>query len=331
MEVEAVIDALAQFGYVRPKRISGSYYQICCPFHNNGDERRPSCGVLLKDEFRNGTLYKKGWFHCFACGYTGNLKQSVEKILRERNVSQNAADWIAQAIPGFEFDADVDPLVPEDTMEQITNRFAIDYLQRMQNLPSQSYISEEELASYRYTVPYMYERKLTDSVIAAYDIGYDSNWTPPGKSNKVPCITIPVRDKQGRTLFFCRRSIEGKLYNYPRDVVKPVFGLDMISPGTKSVIICESCINALTAVVYGYSAVALMGTGNSYQVQQLKELGVSEFVICCDGDDAGRKATRRLQKQLQSVAIVWAISMPDGKDLNDCSKEEFDKLYQDRS
>jgi len=83
-------------------------------------------------------------------------------------------------------------------------------------------------------------------------------------------------------------------------------------------------------LVYGYNAVALLGTGNSYQMDQLRRLGCSEFVICMDGDEAGRKATEKLRNQLKSVAIVWSISMPAGKDLNDCSKQEFDQLYEDK-
>ena len=74
-----------------------------------------------------------------------------------------------------------------------------------------------------------------------------------------------------------------------------------------------------------------MGTGNSLQIQQLKELGVDEFVLCMDGDDAGRKAAERLKRQLKSVAIVWVIDMPEGKDLNDCDKSTFDQLYLERN
>lgn len=55
-------------------------------------------------------------------------------------------------------------------------------------------------------------------------------------------------------------------------------------------------INALTCWKWGYPSVALLGTGNSYQMQQLRELGVSEYVICMDGDDAGKRATSKIKK-----------------------------------
>ena len=129
-------------------------------------------------------------------------------------------------------------------------------------------------------------------------------------------------------MFFCRRSIAGKFFNYPTGVTKPVYGLYELPDNCKSVIVCESCFNALTCWVYGKPAVALLGTGNSYQIQQLKELGVNEFVLAFDPDEAGRKATEKLKCALHSVAIVWSYAnIPAGKDINDLTKDEFDNLY----
>ncbi len=177
----------------------------------------------------------------------------------------------------------------------------------------------------------MYERKLTDEIIDKFDVGFDAEFIPPGRKKPLPCITIPVRDSTGNTLFFCRRSIEGKFFHYPTGVTKPVFGIDMIPPNTSTVIVCESCINALTCWVYGYPAVALMGTGNSYQMSQLQRLGVKEYIICMDGDDAGKRSTEKLKKHLSSIAIVYTVNMIPGKDVNDCTKEEFESLLEDKS
>jgi DNA primase len=49
-----------------------------------------------------------------------------------------------------------------------------------------------------------------------------------------------------------------------------------------------------------------------------------------DGDEAGRRATAKLKKALSSAAIVWAMHMFDGKDVNDITKQEFDTLYAER-
>lgn len=329
MDVIQIINKLSELGHIRTNRIINSYYSIYCPFHNDGNERKASFGVLLEEEHRNGQKYPQGWCHCFTCGYVASLPDMVTDILKSKSITKSGVDWLIENIPGFEATSDFEYLVPQNLMESLSNTFAINYIQQHSN-KSVQYVSEEELATYRYTVPYMYQRKLTDEIIEKFDVGVDLNWLPPGRKKPVPCITFPVRDKEGRTLFLCRRSIEGKLYNYPEGVTKPLYGIDMIPKGCKSVIICESIINALTCWTYGYPAVALLGTGNAYQIDQLKSLGVSEFVVCMDGDDAGKRATAKLKRALKHVAIIWTIDMLDGKDVNDLDKETFEKLYSER-
>ena len=329
MDVIQILEKLESFGFLRLHKVINEYYQIYCPFHNDGNERKPSCGVLLNEQFRNGQKYPQGWVHCFTCGYAKTLPEAISDILKARSISKSGMDWLAENIPGFEGNSDFDYLVPETLMTDIQNKYAIEYIQR-QIQPVQQYVSEAELSKYRYTVPYMYERKLTDELIEKFDVGVDMNWIPPGRKKVVPCLTFPVHDIEGRTLFVCRRSIGGKLFNIPEGVTKPVYGIDQIPDRCKSVIICESIITALTCWRYGYPAVALLGTGNAYQMQQLRELGVQEYVICMDGDDAGRRSTNKLKRGLRSVAIVWEIHMPDGKDVNDLEKDQFDMLYESR-
>lgn len=329
MDVEAILDKLNTAGLVRLNKQSGDYYQIYCPIHNDGNEKKPSCGVLLHEQVKNGTTYPQGFCHCFACNYSNTLPGMITDILKNKNISKTGLDWLKENVSGFESDSEFEYLISDDMYSQLENKFAIEYI-RSKSEDTEEYIQESELQKYRYTVPYMYERRLTDSIIEKYDIGVDMNWVPPGRKQKLPCITFPVRDSEGNTLFFCRRSIQGKIYNYPTGVTKPLYGIYELPKDCKSVIICESCFNALTAEVYGYDAVALMGTGNSFQINQLKQLGVSEFVLCMDGDEAGRRATEKLKRYLKSCALIWTVHMPEGKDLNDCAKDEFDKLYAGR-
>lgn len=328
VDVEVILEKLQSFGFIRIHKQVGDYMQIYCPFHSDGNERKPSCGVLLNEQFKNGRRYPQGWTHCFTCGYAESLPDMISDLLKLKSISQTGIDWLIQNIPGFQadFEADYQQLIPDNLMNALTDNFAVQYLQSLTQ-PEVEYISEAELASYRFTIPYMYERRLTDEIIDKFDVGYDANWVAPGRKTPTPCVTFPVRDKDGHTLFFCRRSVQGKFFNYPTDVTKPVYGLYELPPNCKSVIICESCFNALTCWVYGRPAVALLGTGNSYQIQQLKELGVQEFILAFDPDDAGRRATNKLKKALKSVAIVWSfVGIPPGKDINDLTKEEFDAL-----
>lgn len=331
MDVSAVLNKLEAMQLLRTCKRSGNYMQIYCPFHSDGKEKKASCGVLLIDEVRAGKKYKAGTFHCFSCGYVGDLPKAITDLLALHHISKSGLDWLKENIPDFSaYSDDFDRLISTDLIASLNDKYMTTYVKSLTSKPIE-YVSEEELASYRYTVPYMYERKLTDDLIERFDIGFDPNWIPSGRKKPVPCITFPVRDKSGKCLFLCRRSIEGKIYAYPKGVSKPLYGIYELPAKCKSVLICESAINALTAISWGYNAVALLGTGNSLQVSQLKQLGVSEFVLCLDGDDAGKRGTEKLKRALKQVAIVWSITMPDGKDVNDCTKKEFDALYADKT
>ena len=328
-EVESVVDKLDSMKLIRKSRITGDWYTVYCPFHKDGQEQKPSCGVLLVDQMRNGTLYKAGFWHCFTCGHASDMRKSVKELLQIKKIDAPSAQWISDNLPEIDEDYNNtagESLVPSAIMGGVLDKYTTDSL-RLQLRSKQNYISEQELASYRFFHPYMFQRRLTQDVILRYDVGFDAHHIPPGRSKELPCITFPVRDREGHTLFFCRRSIEGKYFNYPEGVTKPVYGLYELPSNCTSIIICESVFNCLTAVTYGYNAVALLGTGNSFQISQLKKLGVHEFVICLDPDDAGQKGTAKLKKALSECAFIWTIQMPPGKDLNDCSKEEFDLLY----
>lgn len=54
-EVESVVDKLDNMGLIRKSRITGDWYTTYCPFHKDGQEQKPSCGVLLVDQMKNGT------------------------------------------------------------------------------------------------------------------------------------------------------------------------------------------------------------------------------------------------------------------------------------
>lgn len=328
-EVVMILEKLESMELIRLARYRLPWYSLYCPFHNDGNEKKPSAGVLLVEQTKNGSTTYPGNFHCFTCHKAYSIQNFITELLKNKNSNMTGLEWLKQYVPDFDPKAEFEYLVPDSVMAAATNAYMLNYIRTAQQNIS-PYVSEEELSSYRFTVPYMYERKLTDEIIEKYDIGFDANWVPPGRKKPVPCITFPVRDRESNTLFIARRSVEGKMFYIPTEVTKPVYGIDMIPRGTRTVIICESVFNALTCVRYGYPAVALFGTGTEYQINELKRLGCSEFVIAMDGDEAGRKASKRLANRLKSVALIWTMHLPDGEDINSISEEDFHLLYSQR-
>jgi len=331
VDPESVIQKVGEMGLIDIIRPVGDWYMCRCPSHGNGMEKKPSCGISMKEQYRNGKRYPALGLHCFSCQYTGSLADALTIVLKRKGISQSGLDWLKENIPGFSPEnVEFDYLIPQELAQSIESKYTIDYINTQLLKQTGNYVTEEELASYRLTVPYMYQRGLTDEIIEKYDIGYDANFIPEGRKKPLPCITFPVKDADGNVLFLCRRSVEGKFFHYPRGVEKSLYGMYELPKNATSVLVCESCFNALKAISWGYNAVALLGTGTSYEITQLRRLGVQEFVLCLDGDDAGQRGMEKLKKALSSVALVWTIKMPPDKDVNDCTQEEFEKFYSSR-
>lgn len=291
---------------------------VCCPFHKNGQERKPSMGILKSD----------GTCHCFSCGWVGSLSEMISGCFGKQDLGYYGGKWLIQNFMSL----------------NASSRPALDlnYDRSKNVLPPNAkplYVTEAELNSYRYIHPYMYERKMTDEVIEIFDVGYDKN---------TDCITFPVRDTDGNTLFVARRSVRTKYFNYPSGVDKPVYGIYELIHAYKNplyidfsfdedrpigfpdeVIICESMIDAITCWAYGKYAVALNGLGTEYQFKQLRSLPCRQFILGTDKDDAGRRARRILKMALENKLVLEFDynSYPEhAKDINDMSKDEFDSL-----
>lgn len=298
-------------------------YMVCCPFHKEGKERRPSMGILKKD----------GTCHCFTCDWVGSLPELISNFYGYDDFGRYGEKWLLKNFKSIQVEE------RSDLDLDLTRRTTKDRKQI-------EYVSETELDSYRYFHPYMYERKMTNEVIEKFDIGYDS---------KTDSITFPVRDIHGNCLFVARRSVHTKFFNYPSGVEKPLYGLyelrkycvkekEIFSEPLKltgerikigvdrmwpsSLIVCESMIDAITCWVYCKPAVALNGLGNDLQFKQLSELPCRELILATDNDEAGMRARQRIARNVKNK-VLKQYMFPEGKkDINDLDKDEFDNLQE---
>ena len=308
------------FHKIEPGNELNKDVQVCCPYHKEGQEKRPSAGFRKKD----------GLFHCFTCGEVHSLPEVISHCFGKNDNGLFGWSWLLKNYVTVEREErkDVEITFERDSVSRKSS------ILDNSNSNQLTYVSEEELDSYRYTHPYMYKRKLTDDVIERFDIGYDKN---------TRCITFPVRNINGKTLFIARRSVVSKFFNYPQGVEKPLYGLyeimqtreqrkkylkpEYVDP--QEIIVCESMIDALTCWVYGKYAVALNGLGNYLQFEQLRNLPCRELILATDNDEAGAKARERIRKYVKNKIISQYDydSFPDGaKDINDLTKEQFEAL-----
>lgn len=307
-----------------------THIQICCPYHANGMERRPSAGLRKSD----------GIFHCFACNETHSLSEVISHCFGQDDdvVGKFGWQWLLRNFATVQIeerkDVDLDfSRHSTDSVFRISDRNGSGVCDR--GVP---FVTEQELDKYRYFHPYMYKRGLTDEIIELFDIGYDAS---------TKSITFPVKDINGNCLFIARRSVVSKFFNYPEGVEKPLYGLYELHTVSmeycgrtvegvvvrngypNEIIVCESMLDALSFWTVGKYAVALNGVESELQIKQLKELPCRKIILATDSDEKGMLARQRIRKKIGNRKLITEYIFPKGrKDANECTKEELLSLQE---
>ncbi len=314
-DTQSVLDMLkfdlAQHGVDRFHifRNNGDNIQTNCPFHKNGQERKPSFGV-------NGEIDK---CHCFSCGWAGTIEEMISELYGYQDEGKFGKRWLIKRFNTVEIETRPNIMEGFNGRNNITiwnNNDIHRFKQHIQsNKSSEQYsgeITEEELDKYRYIHPYMYERGLTDEIIERFDIGYDREREE---------ITFPVRDIEGRCVFVAGRSVKSKFFKLPKGIDKPIYqGYRFVSGLYKECYIVESFLNCLTCWKYDKPAMAMIGTGNQKQYEILNKLPVREYILAFDPDEAGRKATERFRKNVHGK-IIKELVYTDNRDINDLQEQ----------
>lgn len=269
---------------------SGDYLMVQCPYHKYGQERHPS------SQFRKSD----GLFYCHGCKEVHGLPEVIFYCLEV-----NGKNWLRDNFQLTEVD-----------QRNVSFNFG------ESEKTEKQYIDKSVLAQYRFTHPYMFERKLDLLTIRKFDIGYDA------ENN---CITFPIKDPDGNILFIATRNVSTKFFHYPEYVEKPLYGHYEINREKRKgvevseVYVCESMLDALVIWRYGKFAIALNGTGSSEQYELLRKSDFRVLILATDNDDAGRRARERLKKNVRNKLIreIDYSSYGDCKDINDMTEEQF--------
>jgi DNA primase len=294
----------------------GSDFMITCPFHGNGTEGTPSCGVSKGVVKRPSRTYEAGTVHCYSCGYRADLPKFVADMYG-LGTPMDGFRWLVgkytygsgdERSVSFDFDRDYrqpEPTVPENVMV--------------------THYQWELMLSDR-AQEYLRKRKITSSVWTIYGLGYNPD---------TDSIVIPVADIRGQVRMLKERSIEGKTFSNTRGANKAglVYGLYQAMQkdprGEQTIWVCESEIDALTVCSYGGIGIAQMGSQLSDD--QIKEMNSTPFRKLLDGldrDQAGRKGLRHMKNKL--IPLGYRIWNTDGygtaKDINELTIEQFNAL-----
>lgn len=272
---------------------------ITCPMHKGGKERHPSCNVLADPNVED---LEAGFAHCWSCGYNAPFPQLIADLFDQDLTF--GEEWLVERFGDVLVNQEV--ILPEiiiDQPKQVKKEF----------------LDESILTQYDYYHPYMWQRKLTQEVVDRFRVGYDKTRN---------AITFPVYDEKHRLVMVTARSVNTKRFWIPENVDKPVYLLyDLLERKSDTAFVCESQLNALTLRTYNYPSIALFGTGSDKQYKILRKSGIRNYILCFDGDEAGRKGALRFIKNMPKDVFITDIRLPAGKDVNDLTKEEFDYYY----
>lgn len=313
--------AVNKIPLLQKTRDSGKDIMCQCPYHGNGQERKPSAGIRKSD----------GMFHCFACDETHSLQEVISHCfgLAEDLLGTFGWKWLLKNFASIQVEERKDVEIDLER-NNIPHKVSAKS-NRLDNTDSTkpTFVSEEELDKYRYIHPYLEERGITDDyIIELFDLGYDK---------ETDCITFPVRDIEGNCIFVARRNVKTKFFNYPRGVEKPLYGFYEITANIKhrsdilkpeyvypsEIIVCESMIDCILLCQAGHWAVALNGLGNALQFRQLRKLPCRKLILATDNDEAGLSARKRIRKEVPNK-LITEIDFPKGiKDVGECSKEQI--------
>lgn len=314
---------------------SGEDIMICCPFHKGGQEKRPSAGIRKSD----------GLFHCLACGETHSLPEVISYCLGYNDPFGNEGyKWLCKNFSALEVE-NREGIKLDMARNNISDKSGIlaNY-----NHSKSACVTEEELESYRYTHPYVWERGVNDDTIELFDIGYDMHTNS---------ITFPVRDIGGNCLFVARRSVDSKRFDLPKGIEKPLYGLYELNHLLDTAPTIEVNVmydgkymgNYTTGHVFGWNAIyvveglfdclrlwsvgkpAVAGFGclfNRLQIDQLNKLPTRKLILATDNDKAGLNARDRLRGLIKNK-IITEVELPIGrKDIGECTDEEIQMLRE---
>ena len=281
-------------------RKKGDSIMVTCPFHSEGQESHPSCGIYIGNKQE-----KYGHFNCFTCGKHGDFISFVCLCFNCSFIK--AKQWL------------ITHYGEQNTQLNSKLLEIVGAGELFQPKTEQKYLDESILDSFQSYHPYMDKRKLSKKVCEAFKIKYD----PKSES-----LVFPVWDENGKLLMLTRRSVKNKRFLIDKDQEKPVYLMNAVRKrGLREVTVCESQINALTLWGWGVPAVATFGCNvTDRQMDVFNHSGLLHIYLAFDGDEAGRKGIKKFIKQLRPGILVDIFILPNGRDVNDLSEEEFNSL-----
>ncbi|WP_261850218.1 CHC2 zinc finger domain-containing protein, partial [Pectobacterium araliae] len=317
----------------------GKDFVVLCPFHQ---EKTPSCVISPE----------KNLYHCFGCDAGGSV---LDWVMKTENLSlPHAVDKLRRelgSVPAAE------PLPPVSDIEDEQERQAL--LHRVTDFYHHTLLNAPE------AIAYLEKRRLNHpELVAAFKLGFANRtlgyrlpssklkdgatvrsqlqaigvMRSSGHEHLAGSLVVPVIDMNGQVRELYGRKVGDRLRaGTPNHLYLPgphggVWN-EQALVASKSVILCESLIDAMSFWVAGYRNVtAAYGVNGFTDEMRLSFIrhGVKQVLIAFDNDTAGDEGAVKLAESLAADGITpFRVVFPAGMDANGylCSVAEPEAAF----
>jgi len=340
-----VVDVVSE--YVKLKQ-AGQNWKGLCPFHN---EKTPSFMVHKE---------KQIW-HCFGCGVGGDIFEFIQKIenvdfpealellARKAGVTLESRNRSAEG--------DSKRLKLFQIAEEAQKFFANQLKSSPQAAAARSYLKQRQLTDESidtfgvgYSLPewdklfvFLRQKNYTPEEIIAAGLALKSERGPGWYDRFRNRLMFPITDVQGRVVGFGGRILDtqnfqaspmdkqAKYINSPQGAIYNkslvVYNLDRAKQYIKEtgfVVLVEGYMDVIGSWQAGVKNVAAT-SGTALTTEQIKLLKryTNDIRLAFDADLAGKSASERgVDLALQAELEVKIISLPYGKDPDECAKKD---------
>jgi len=333
-DIRSAADIVEVIGEHTTLKKAGNSWKGLCPFHR---EKTPSFTVNRD----------RGLFYCFGCGVGGDLFGFVRQI--ERVEFREAAEILARKY-AIEIPKRTrrDGADRSEKLREAINKAHRLYMDALGNVPNRAlaYLESRgvpEDAAQELGLGFAPEgwdfiaRSLGNAFTP--DILIEAGLLQAGAEGKRPYdrlrdrLVFPIRDERGHVVGFGGRSLSGEEPKYLNSPETPIFSKNRLLYGLPAArdairredraVLVEGYFDHLALWLSGCrETVASMGTAFGLgQAERLRRL-TPRAVICYDGDNAGKNATRRAIPILLAEGLEVRIApMPPDLDPFDLYRE----------
>lgn len=298
--------------YTKVERVNGREYKCKC-LNPNHNDNTPSM-FLNKD---------KGLFNCFSCGASGDIISLVELV------------------EGIDFKKAIKKLMDNNNIEYdevsvteyvIRDTFNLEKLREMLSMYKRgNHFSEDLKEKYEGIPKYFIDLGFKKETLKKFEVGYcgDSN------DDMYKRATIIWRDLQGNIAAINGRDTTGnkeKKYKFKRGSAKKsvLYNLVNLEKNNEPIIIVESEKDVWTLYEAGYERVVALAGLSLKERKWLLRRYTTSAIIALDNDVRGMEGRKNITTELYSIMDVYAISIPQDKDVSDMSEKEIGYAFDNK-